>query len=67
MKVLETKNLKIAYKDREILKDVNFSIDENEIICIMGNSGSGKSTFLSALNGFLEENGGNYFGDKLSY
>ena len=29
----------------------------------MGSSGSGKSTFLSCLNGFLIENGGNYTGD----
>lgn len=67
MNILEIKNLNISYKDREILKDINLSIKENEIICIMGNSGSGKSTFISALNGFLSENGGSYTGDIFFY
>lgn len=31
----------------------------------MGNSGCGKSTFLSAINGFLEENGGKSNGEIL--
>lgn len=67
MNILEIKNLNISYKEKDILKDVNLSIEENEIICIMGNSGSGKSTFISALNGFLSENGGTYTGDILFY
>lgn len=62
MNILEIKNLSIFYKEKSILEDVNLYIKENEIICIMGSSGSGKSTFLSCLNGFLIENGGNYTG-----
>ena len=63
MNILEIKNLSIFYKEKSILEDVNLEIKENEIICIMGSSGSGKSTFLSCLNGFLIENGGSYTGD----
>ena len=63
--ILNIKDLSIFYQDNEILKDINLNIAENEIICLMGSSGCGKSTFLSALNGFLEQKGGRYSGEIL--
>ena len=63
MNILEIKNLSIFYKEKNILEDINLDIKQNEIICIMGSSGSGKATLLSCLNGFLIENGGSYTGD----
>ena len=65
MSILQINNLNISYKEKNILKNVNLTVEENEIISIMGNSGSGKSTFLSCLNGFLTENGGQYSGQIL--
>lgn len=65
MNILQIKNLSISYKEKEILKNINLDIKEHEIICIMGNSGCGKSTFLSAINSFLEENGGKSNGEIL--
>ena len=65
MNILEIKNLNVSYKEKEVLKGINLNIKEKEIISIMGNSGSGKSTFLSVLNGFLEENNGLWSGDIL--
>ena len=63
--ILNIKDLSIFYQDNEILKDLNLSVAENEIICLMGSSGCGKSTFLSALNGFLEQKGCRYSGEIL--
>ena len=63
--ILNIKDLSIFYQDNQILKDLNLSVAENEIICLMGSSGCGKSTFLSALNGFLEQKGGRYSGEIL--
>ena len=63
--ILNIKDLSIFYQDNEILKDLNLSVAKNEIICLMGSSGCGKSTFLSALNGFLEQKGGRYSGEIL--
>ncbi|WP_149710821.1 phosphate ABC transporter ATP-binding protein [Campylobacter concisus] len=63
--ILNIKDLSIFYQDNEILKDLNLNIAQNEIICLMGSSGCGKSTFLSALNGFLEQKGGRYNGEIL--
>ncbi|WP_392434526.1 ATP-binding cassette domain-containing protein [Finegoldia magna] len=65
MSILQINNLNISYKEKNILQNVNLTVEENEIISIMGNSGSGKSTFLSCLNGFLTENGGQYSGQIL--
>lgn len=63
--ILNTKELSIFYQENEILKDLNLNVAQNEIICLMGSSGCGKSTFLSALNGFLEQKGGRYSGEIL--
>ena len=63
--ILNIKDLSIFYQDNEILKDLNLNVAENEIICLMGSSGCGKSTFLSTLNGFLEQKGGRYSGEIL--
>lgn len=63
--ILNIKDLSIFYQDNEILKDLNLSVAENEIICLMGSSGCGKSTFISALNGFLKQKGGRYSGEIL--
>ncbi|MDU5923267.1 MAG: ATP-binding cassette domain-containing protein, partial [Finegoldia magna] len=65
MSILQINNLDISYKEKNILENVNLTVEKNEIISIMGNSGSGKSTFLSCLNGFLSENGGQYSGKIL--
>ena len=37
----------------EILKDIDFVVQENEFICIIGPSGCGKTTLLNILGGFL--------------
>lgn len=44
--VLSVKDLRAGYGEREILKSVSVEIASGEIRCILGGSGSGKSTFL---------------------
>ena len=52
---LKVSNLKKIYdKDEPIIKSLNFSVDRGEIISFIGESGSGKTTFLRCLAG-LEE------------
>ena len=53
MSVLEVKNLKKSFGDVNVLKGVNFSMKEGEVVAILGSSGGGKTTFLRCLN-FLE-------------
>jgi ABC-type multidrug transport system fused ATPase/permease subunit len=46
-------NLSFSYKEKEILKDLNFAFKKGERLGIVGESGSGKSTFLRLLAGLL--------------
>jgi phospholipid/cholesterol/gamma-HCH transport system ATP-binding protein len=45
-KVIEVENLSSFYGKRQILRNVTISVEEGEILVIMGGSGSGKSTLL---------------------
>ncbi len=49
MSLISCKNLSIGYNDRIILKDLNFSIGENDYLYIIGENGSGKSTLIKSL------------------
>ena len=53
--VLKAKDLCKTYivnkRQNNVLKNVNFSIDEGEMVAVMGPSGSGKSTLLYAVSG----------------
>jgi ABC-type polar amino acid transport system ATPase subunit len=44
------KNVNKYYKDFHALKNINLSVDEGEILCIIGPSGSGKSTLIRCIN-----------------
>ncbi len=54
MTVLEVKNIKKDFGKTKVLKDVSFSLDEGQVLAIIGSSGSGKTTLLRCLN-FLEK------------
>ena len=55
---LEVKNLCKNYGKKEVLKDINFSLDEGNILCILGPSGCGKTTILNSIGGFIKNNSG---------
>ena len=60
-KVLEVNNLvatfKIQGQDYEVLRDISFSIEKGETLCIVGESGCGKSVTTLAVMDLLPNNG----------
>ncbi|MBQ8085817.1 MAG: amino acid ABC transporter ATP-binding protein [Lachnospiraceae bacterium] len=48
--MIDVKHLKKSFNDLEVLSDINETIDEGEVVVVIGPSGSGKSTFLRCLN-----------------
>ncbi len=53
MAILEIRNLIKNFGKTEVLKGVSFSMEEGEVVSIIGSSGSGKTTLLRCIN-FLE-------------
>ena len=69
MKLLEMKNIKKSFGDLEVIKDISLSVEEGEILSIIGPSGSGKSTILRCATMLETITGGEiiYMGEKAAY
>ena len=53
MPILEVRNIKKKFDNTQILKGIDFDLEDGQVISIIGSSGSGKTTLLRCLN-FLE-------------
>ncbi|MEK6752491.1 MAG: ABC transporter ATP-binding protein [Chloroflexota bacterium] len=49
--MLEVRNLIKSYEGKPLLRDISFSVSQGETICLLGASGSGKSTILKMIAG----------------
>ncbi|MGN0664888.1 MAG: amino acid ABC transporter ATP-binding protein [Huintestinicola sp.] len=65
MSLLEVKNIEKSFGDLKVLKDISMSVEESEVVSILGPSGSGKSTFLRCMTMLETIDGGSisYCGD----
>ncbi len=67
--MIEFKNVSKTFvqgsKDIHVLNDINFSLDKEGLIALLGKSGSGKSTFLSLLAGLDRPDGGEILLEKV--
>ncbi len=48
--MIEINHLKKSFGENEVLKDINVTVNEGEVLTIIGSSGSGKSTLLRCIN-----------------
>ena len=48
--LLKVDNLRKQFGQREVLKGIDFQVDQGEVVVIIGPSGSGKTTLLRNLN-----------------
>ncbi len=57
--------ISFKYKEREVLRDINFKIEKGTIVSLLGVNGSGKTTLLRTLNRILKPHRGTVFVDGL--
>ena len=57
------RGLKKQYGDNVVLKSIDLTVNQGDVVCVIGPSGSGKSTMLRCLNRMEEINGGKVFVD----
>ncbi len=62
-KILEVKNLSKHFGKTKVLMDINFSMEEGQVVSVIGSSGSGKTTLLRCINLLETANGGKVFLD----
>jgi phospholipid/cholesterol/gamma-HCH transport system ATP-binding protein len=56
--VVRFENVKLAFDDKVVLKDVSFALPKGRTLIILGASGSGKSTILKIITGLLKADSG---------
>ncbi|MFO7864653.1 MAG: ABC transporter ATP-binding protein [Salinivirgaceae bacterium] len=54
VKLVELKNIRVAYDGNEVLRNVNMSIYENDFIGVIGPNGGGKTTMVKTLLGLIK-------------
>ncbi len=52
--MLELKNIEKSFGSATVLKHINFSVEDGEIVSILGSSGSGKTTLLNIILGITQ-------------
>lgn len=60
---LKVEQLSFAYEDKLVLKNINFSMNFDEVIALNGPSGEGKSTLIKLLMNFYKYEGNIYYDD----
>ena len=58
MALLEVKDLQVFYGVIQALKGISFTVEEGEIVTLIGANGAGKSTTLNTISGLLRPRSG---------
>ncbi len=58
MKLLEVKKVSKSFDQKEILKDINFTLNGGKIVGLLGKNGAGKTTLIKLINDLLTPTSG---------
>ena len=58
MALLSVEKINVAYGDVQIIHDLSLTVNEGEVVSIIGGNGAGKSTLLKTLSGLLQPSSG---------
>ena len=61
MAILEVKNLSVSYGAIKALRNISFSVEQGEIISLIGSNGAGKTTTLHVVSNIIKKNEGQVF------
>jgi len=56
--MLEVRDLQVAYGKIEAVKKISFSVDEGQVVTLIGTNGAGKTTTLRTISGLIRPSGG---------
>jgi zinc transport system ATP-binding protein len=66
MALISCENVSLSYENNIVLRDLSFSVDSGDYLCVVGENGSGKSTLIKALLSLKNISAGRIsFGDGL--
>ncbi len=55
--MLEVQDVSLSFGQRKILENISFQCSKGELICVLGRNGTGKSSLLQCISGFLKFEG----------
>ena len=53
MSILEVEHIRKTFEHTQVLQDISFSLEQGQVVSIIGSSGSGKTTVIRAVLGAL--------------
>lgn len=56
--LLDVQNLSLSYDDQKVLKNLSFQMEAGKVVCVLGESGCGKTSLLKAIRGFMNRDEG---------
>ena len=51
--ILELRSLRAGYNDSIVVDDINLSVGQGEVVCLLGANGAGKTTIMRAITGLI--------------
>ena len=67
--MLDIKNLVMKYSNKLVLNNINFQLEEGDVLAVVGENGSGKTTLMTLLSTNKKESSGEirYFSQRIKY